>query len=166
MGEAAIPVIMLVAVIAAATAAFFTWREAKAVTRSTTSSNLINCLNSYITIMRARAKAIEDKSEQQSKDFYRELLDLHWTEFQMWRDGLIPDHVMKAWLAVRHRNYNEDLIQFNKDGQEITVSYSQVWDELDNKKYFEPSDPFRQLMIKVHEEVITDVKKLREEFKI
>lgn len=165
MGEAAVPWIMLVAVASAAAAAIFTWREAKAVTKSTTSSNLINCLNAYITIMRAKTKALEDKSEQQCKDFYRELFDLHWTEFQMWRDGLIPDHVMKAWLAVRRRNYLEDSMQFDKDGQKITVSYRQVWDELEHKKYFEPTDPYRQLMNKVHEEIITDMNKLREEFK-
>jgi len=165
MGQQAIPWIMLVAVAFAAAAAIFTWLEARAVSKSTTSSNLVNCLNAYITIMRARTKALEDKSEQQCKDFYRELFDLHWTEFQMWRDGLIPDHVMEAWLAVRGRNYREDSIQFDKDGQRVTVSYRQVWDELDDKRYFEPTDPFIQFMDRAHEEVITDMKQLRKEFK-
>lgn len=116
--------------------------------------------------MRARAQAIESKNEQRCKDFYRELFDLHWTEFQMWRDELIPDHVMKAWLDIRRRNYHEDSIQFKKNGQEVTVSYRQVWDELEHKKYFEPTDPYRQLMNKIHEEVIADMRKLREDFNI
>ena len=162
--EGAIPWIMLAATIAAAAAAGFTWSGAKAVRKSTTSSNLINCLNSYITIMKARTQAIDSKNEQRCKDFYRELFDLHWTEFQMWRAGLIPDHVMKAWLDVRRRNYKEDSIRFEKDGREVTVSYREVWDELKRKNYFEPEDLYRRFMNQIHEEVITDMKKLRKDY--
>lgn len=165
MGEAVIPWIMLGAVAFAAAAAFFTWREAKAVSESTTSSNLINCLNAYITIMRARTRALENKSELQCKDFYRELFDLHWTEFQLWQERMIPDHVMKAWLRIRRRNYNTGSLKFETEtGQKISVNYQEVWQELKNIEYFEATDLFIRFMDKVHSEAITDMRELRKEF--
>ena len=167
MGEAAVPwIIMSVAAIAASLAAVFTYFAARATQKATTASNLVNCLNTYVGLMRARAKAEEEKGQKLCKDFYRELFDLHWTEFQIWREGMIPDHVMKAWLSVRRRNYEKDRLQFISDtGRRITVKYSQVWDELKRQKYFEPTDPYLQFMDKAHEEVITDMKQLRKEFK-
>lgn len=168
MGQEAIPWIMLVATVLAAAAAIMAWKQAVAVNRSTTSSNLVNCLMAYITIMRSGTKALEDKSEKQCKDFYRELFDLHWTEFQMWREGLIPDHVMKSWWAIRSRNYRDNVsLQFEKDGQTVTVSYRQVWDELEHTKYFEPEpkDQYLTLMHIIHEDKDTNMKKLRQELK-
>lgn len=166
MGEVAVPWIMLAATVFAASAAIFTWLEARAISKSTTASNLVNCLNSYITIMRARTKALEDKSEQQCKDCYRELFDLHWTEFQLWQRDMIPDHTMNAWLRIRNRNYRKDSMEFlTETGQKISVTYQQEWERLKDIEYFEPDDPFRGLMDKAHREVITDMKKLREEFK-
>lgn len=165
MGQDLTPWIMLAAAIAAAAAAIFTWLQARAIKKSTTSSNLINCLNSYVNIMRTRSRALENKSELLCKDYYRELFDLHWTEFQMWRDGLIPDHVMDAWLSVRRRNYKEDFLEFDKDGQKVHVSYQQIWHELEQRKYFEPTDTYCVLMNKAHDEKIADIKKLRKEFK-
>ena len=168
MGQEAIAGIMLAATVFAAVAAIAAWKQTKAVSKSTTSSNLINCLNAYITIMRFRMKALENKSEQQCKDFYRELFDLHWTEFQLWRENLIPDHVMNAWLSVRRRNYNTDSLEFETEmGQKVSVTYEQVWRELkDAIEYFEPTDPFVQFMGKAHTEIITDMRKFKREFKI
>lgn len=159
-------IIMLVAAIAAASAAIFTFFTAKATERATTASNLLNCLNTYVALMRSRTKALEARSERQCKDFYRELFDLHWTEFQIWREGMIPEHVMKAWLAIRHRNHATDALSFTTDdGQQITVSYRQVWEELKSANYFEGTDPFIKFMDKAHSEVITDMQKLWKEFK-
>jgi len=166
MGQEAIPWIMLAATVCAAGAAVFTWLTTRATHKATTASNLVNCLNAYTVLMRARTKAEVEKDEKLCKDFYRELFDLHWAEFQIWREGMIPDHVMKAWLAVRRRNYEKGALQFDTDtGQKITVKYSQVWDELKSQKYFEPTDPYLQFMDKAHDEVITDMKQLRKEFR-
>jgi hypothetical protein len=166
MSQEAIAWIMLVATACAVAAAIATWRQALAISKSTTSSNLINCLNAYIAIMRARTRALENKSEQQCKDFYRELFDLHWTEFQLWQEHMIPDHVMKAWLAVRRRNYNKDSLEFETEtGHKVSVTYQQVWRELkEDIEYFEPTDPFIRFMDKAHTQVITDMQKLRGEF--
>lgn len=165
MGQEAIPWIMLAATVCAVGAAIFTYLTARATQKATTASNLLNCLNAYTALMRARTKALEEKNKQQCKDFYRELLDLHWTEFQIWREGMIPDHVMKAWLAVRRRNYIRDALEFDTDdGQRITVTYREVWDELKNTEYFEATDPFVSFMDKTHGQVITDIKQLRKEF--
>jgi len=166
MDTGAIPWIMLVAAFFAAAAAIATYFQARAITKSTTASNLVNCLDAYTKLMRDRTKAEEQKSEKLCKDYYRELFDLHWTEFQIWRGDMIPDRVMRAWLAVRRRNYEKDFLQFDTDnGQKITVKYSQIWDELKSQRYFEPSDPYLQFMDKAHEEVITDMKKLKKEFR-
>lgn len=166
MGESAVPWIMLAATVFAASAAIFTWLTARATNKATIASNLINCLNTYTALMRRRTKAEEAKNEKQCKDFYRELFDLHWTEFQIWRDGMIPDHVMIAWLAVRRRNYAKDALEFETAaGQEMRVTYQQVWNTLKDDEYFEPTDPFVRFMDKTHSEAITDMKKLRKEFK-
>ena len=175
MEESSIPWIMLGATIAAALAAIWTgwtamanWFTAKATRESMTASVLIDCLNAYTNVMRQRAVAIESKSEQQCKDFFRELFDLHWTEFQLWRQSMIPNHVMKAWLSVRRRNYDEKKgrIQITTDTDKIViVTYKQVWDELNRDQYFEEDDPFVTFMNKIHSQKIKDMKKLREEFK-
>jgi len=168
MGQEAMAWIMLAATAFAAIAAIAAWRQTRAVSKSTTSSILINCLNAYLGIMRSRTRALENKSEQQCKDFYRELFDLHWTEFQLWREKLIPDHVMNAWLAVRRRNYNKDSLEFETEtGKKVSVTYQQLWRELkEDIEYFEPTDPFIRFMDKAHAEAITDMCKLRKEFKI
>lgn len=167
MGQEMIPwIIMSIAAIAAALAAAFTYFTARATQKATIASNLVNCLSTYIQLMRARTQALEAKSETQCANFYRELFDLHWSEFQIWRENLIPDHVMKAWLVVRHRNYAKDALSFVADnGQKVTITYKQVWDDLKNTDYFEGTDPLVRFMDKVHSEVIEDMKKLRKEFK-
>ena len=72
---------------------------------------------------------------------------------------------MEAWLAVRRRNYNRDSLEFeNQTGQKISVTYQQVWRELKDIEYFEPTDPFIRFMDKAHTEAIADMQKLRQEF--
>jgi len=167
MGQETIPwIIMSAAAIFAALAATFTYFTARATNKATTATILSTCLNTYVGIMRVKTKALEERSTKQCEDFYRELFDLHWSEFQFWCDRLIPDHVMKAWLAVRHRNYTRDALSFVGDnGQQITITYREVWDKLKSFDYFEGTDPFVKFMDKVHGELIEDVKKLRKEFK-
>lgn len=176
MGPESIPWIMLGATVFAATAAITTgwaaianWLTAKSTREAMTASNLINCLNAYITIMRQRTVAVNSKDEQQCKDFYRELFDLHWTEFQLWRQRMIPDNVVNAWLNVRRRNYDptKGYLQFTSaTGETVTVTYQQVWSELKSSEYFESTDPFVPFMDKGHSITIKDMKKLREEFKL
>jgi hypothetical protein len=161
-----VPWIMLFATLFAAMAAIFTYLHARAVTKSAMASNLINCLDAYIKLMRDRTKAEDQKSEKLVKDYYRELFDLHWTEFHLWQQGLIPESVMNAWLAVRRRNYTKDAIEFETiNGQKVNITYRQIWDQLLVDEYFEPADPFVKFMKKAHTEVITNMKQLRKETK-
>lgn len=165
IAQEAIPCIMLGATIAAAAAAGFAFFTSRATKASITASNLVNCLNAYIMVMRSKRRALEEKNKELTKDFYRELFDLHWTEFQLWRKGMIPDNVMQAWLMIRHRNFAKGQLLFSaENGQQIVVSYSQVWQELKNEDYFEKTDPFLEFMNRVHEKVPTDIKTLRKEF--
>lgn len=175
MDSTAIPWIMLGATISAAIAAILTgwaavanWLTARATREAMTASVLIDCLSAYTNLMRQRTSAIRNRSQQECKDYFRELFDLHWTEFQLWRERMIPDHVMNAWLSVRRRNFDpkKGCLEFFTDTQEhITVTYQQIWDELKSDEYYEATDPFVAFMNKAHTEVITDMSKLREEFK-
>lgn len=157
--------ILLVAAIIAAIAAYFSYRSVKATEKATVAATLLGCLEQYRLVMKGKREALEKKQEVYCEDFYRELFDLHWSEFHIWKMGMIPDDVMKAWLAIRYRNYMEDAFRFtDATGKEVTISYKDTWNKLNRLNYFEQTDPFVKFMNKAHSEAITDMRKLRKEF--
>jgi len=158
-------VIQVAAPIAAAFAAFFSYLGVSARNKQTKASILLGCLNSYVEIRKNRTKAIQQKTLEQSKDYYRSVFDLHWTEFHLWLAGNIPDNVMRAWLDARHRNYEIDKLRIQDDtGNYLEICYESEWNELVKGKYFAPSDVFVEFMTLTHQgqfEVAMDKKRWR-----
>lgn len=150
----------LLAAMGALIAAIFTWFAAQATKTASRGATLLSCLQNYIDIMKDRRKAEEEESSLSVEEFYRELFDLHWSEFHLWRDDVISDNVMLAWARVRKRNFDEDKAISTKDGK--TVTYRNCWDKLKNINYFEIDDPFVKFMKKVHAGEITTIKELTE----
>lgn len=121
---------------------------------------MIECLRLYADIQRGRTKAVTEKNAQMAKDYYREMLDLHWTEYYLWKNKMIYDGVMKLWLDARHRNYKDDRLTIETaPGAVVNVAYSDVWAELRNIKYFAPNDPFVSFIEKVHDGTIEEAMK-------
>jgi len=138
--------------------AIFNFLAVKEMEKEAKASVMQKCTESYIMIRRQRSKAIMENSVQIAKDYYREICDLHWSEFRLYSDGLIPKNVMKAWLDARARNFSNDQIELgdNRTGTQI-VKYSEEWVALLDNGYFETEDPFVQFMNNVHEGRVDDV---------
>jgi hypothetical protein len=166
MMQGAIPWIMLGATIAAAITAYCNYKTAKAAKEAIMASNLFNCLNAYTRVMRTKTEALEQKSKRLCEDYYRELFDLLWTEFQLWKADMIPDHMMSAWSSVRYRSYKypEELSFTAEDGGKWDTSYRKAWDDLEKSIY---PDAFVDFMGRIHTKVFNrkEMEELRKEFK-
>lgn len=151
-------VIAIIAVVIA----FFALRQSHEQTKA---SILIECLNTHIEMRRLVNEAVEKKSKTMCEEYYKELLDLHWTEFRLWQSGLIPRHVMKAWLDSRYRSFHDGDISNipfkDNDGNDVNVRYRDVWEHLKEIKYFHTGDPFVKFMDLVHKGHIDDALKIR-----
>lgn len=110
----------------------------------------IECLNQYIKIQKTKREAGKSKDSDLCYDYYRELFDLHWTEFNLWKKGHILDSVMRAWLDVRSRNFKKDKFDAKFSSGE-NVSYQLVWEDLVKNKYFSPEDDFIRFMELIHD---------------
>lgn len=116
---------------------------------------LLQCLEDYIEIQKHRTDALMKRNEKLCLDYYRELFDLHWTEFRLWKSGFIDDETMSTWLKIRYRNYLNDAISFMDDaGKEIKISYKESWEKLINENYFEKDDLFIKFMGYAHNDEI------------
>ena len=157
-------VLLLLAALGACLAALFTFSAANATKKASRGDVLLSCLEKYISIMKDKSKAVEEKSPQWADEFYRELFDLHWSEFHIWQEGVISDRVMQSWLYIRKRNYDSDKIMFKSaDGSEKSVTYKEQWDKVKSENYFEINDPFIRFMERAHSGDIADIKKFKKE---
>jgi hypothetical protein len=153
VGQVAAPLV-------AAGAAWLSYLAVRALSKQTKASVLLLCLGAYVDVRKGRTKALREASADLCFDYYRELFDLHWTEFQLWKAGMIEPHVMKAWLDVRHRNHGkDDALDFKDAAGQHKVTYREVWAKLIDE-YFAPSDPFVQFMRLVHDGDIKEAMKL------
>ncbi len=111
---------------------------------------LLGCLNSYLKIAEHRDKALIDNNPQLAKVYYRELLDLLWSEYRMWQSGLVPNHIMRVWALSNYRNLKQGQIEITTSGAApVIVTYREVWDELRERKYFDETDSFTIFLKKV-----------------
>lgn len=157
---------LLLTALGAFLAASFTFLAAKATKKASRGATLLSCLDKYISVMKDKREATTKKSRQLAEEFYRELFDLHWSEFHLWQEHVIPDRVMQSWLYIRKRNHDIDKIMCeSEDGTERAVSYAEQWNKLKSENYFEINDPFVKFMDRAHSGEVTDMKKLREETK-
>lgn len=155
-------VLLLVAALGACAAAVFTAFSTRATAKASRGETLLSCLEKYISIMKDKRTARENRDFDLAKEFYRELFDLHWSEFHLWHEGAIPDGVMLSWMTVRKRNYEVDSIACqSKEGKEEIITYENMWKELKNTSYFEGTDPFVKFMDEAHSCTITNIKKLK-----
>lgn len=158
--------LLALAALGACAAALFTWFAARATAKANRGQTILSCLDKYISVMKDKNEAIQKKNHQLAKAFYRELFDLHWSEFHLWHEGAIPNDVMRAWIAVRRRNYKSDGIVCTTDtGTEHRISYANEWKCLKDTDYFEMNDPFVTFMDKVHDGDISDIKELKDKTK-
>ncbi len=158
------PALVLLTAVGACAAAAFTLVAALATKKASRGATLLSCLERYSAVMSDRNLAIEQKSPSLVEQFYRELLDLQWSEFHLWQEGVIPDHVMQAWLYSKKRNYDSDSIELQPGNDPIT--YRSVWEHLLRIGYFEMSDPFVRFMQTAHGVPVKDMKKLKKETQI
>jgi len=139
------------AAIGACAAAAFTYFAARQTAKANRGQTILACLDIYVSIMKDKRNSIIKCDAGQAREFYRELFDLHWSEFHLWHEGAIPDHVMKAWLNVRKRNFETDeIIIKSETSAEFRISYADAWHDVKDSKYFEPDDPFIAFMEAAH----------------
>ena len=155
-------ILLSVTALGAFMAAFFTLFAARSTKTASRGATMLDCLDKYITIMKDKRKAMEEKKPQLAEEFYRELFDLHWSEFHLWHENVIPNKVMHSWLYIRKRNFNGDKILCKfEGGKEENVTYREQWEKAKSENYFEINDPFIKFMDRAHSEAITDIKNSR-----
>jgi hypothetical protein len=158
-------VLVLLTAIGALITAIFTANAADATRKAARGSALLSCLDKYVAIRKDRRKAIENRKRDLAEEYYREILDLHWNEYHLWLQGVIPDEIMFSWLQIRKRNFESDKIEVETDARG-TITYQSQWQELKTTNYFEQNDPFVGFMDKTHSGQIThlaDLKKIKKE---
>jgi hypothetical protein len=114
------------------------------------SQMLLTCMNHYIQIQKDRTKAIIEKKSDYVREYYREMFDLHWTEFQLWNIGYIDDERMKPWLKLRHKDFDHDYILIDDQPPSDKLTYKQVWNELLDANYFSKNGLFATFMDYAH----------------
>jgi len=71
---------------------------------------------------------------------------------------------MKAWLAVRKRNFECDKIFMKSaEGAEYNITYAEEWLASKSQRYFEIDDPFIYFMDTAHSSDISDIKVLKKD---
>ena len=146
----------------ASIAAYLSFRSIKKNIDSTKSQVLLQCLREYINIKKNRTNARLMKNEEMCSNYYIELFDLHWTEFQLWRLFYIDDAVMETWLNSRNRNYLSDfLIAENEKGEKVEIHYKDMWKKVLVENYFEKDDPFVKFMTFAYENKIQEALKMK-----
>jgi len=155
-------VLVLLTALGALATAIFTANAANATRTAARGSALLSCLDKYVAIRKDRRTAIDTQDRGLAEEYYREILDLHWNEYHLWLQGVIPDDIMFSWLQIRKRNFETDTIVVKPDaGGTDPVTYKFQWQELKNTNYFEQSDPFVGFMDKTHGGLITKLDHLR-----
>lgn len=141
--------------------AIFNFRAVLEMRKGTKASITQKCTEDYIMIRRQRTEAIRQNSKEIAEDYYREICDLHWSEFQFYLENLISEEVLKAWLNARKRNFDSDKIELGDGQGPIIVKYSEEWKKFVDKGYFEASDPFIEFMTLVHEGKVDEALNMR-----
>jgi hypothetical protein len=123
------------------------------------SSLLFNCMEKFLDINRQRAAALQEKSVTKCEGYFREILDLQWLEFKLWRDKYIETSIFKTWLSGRKKSYEKEKYEF-KTNVTSTASYKHTWHKLVTENYF--PDSFVEFMEMVHRgEIDKALKKFR-----
>ena len=117
--------------------------------RNSRKDTLLKLLDKYLDLMKTRHEALEKKDPSKLEVHYRELFDLHWTEYHLFRQKMIDIEVYGAWIKRRYKDYciQESLI--TEPANSITYAY--LWKKLVNEGYFEGDDTFVAHMKLVHE---------------
>lgn len=150
-------------VLCATIAAYLSFCSIKTNIDATKSQVLLQCLREYINIRKDRTNARLEGSEDLCLNYYRELFDLHWTEFRLWRLKFIDDTTMTAWLNSRYRNYLDDyLIAKNETGEEVKIRYKDTWNKGLIENYFEKDDQFVKFMNLTYDNKIEEALKMKQ----
>jgi len=166
--------IALTATIVAGVAAFFSFRTAQAtlmVARSTqdlaAGGVLVNLLAAYGSLRNSADQALQNKDLGLCRAYYRQYFDLLWTEFQLWRRGLIPNSIMHAWLLAVHRSYRDQAFPYRaQDSSEAQLTHKEAWDHAMRELYFDQQDPFVTFVEHVYHEPAINIEQLRRQFQV
>jgi hypothetical protein len=132
---------------AAFLAAFFNYRAIRTHLDNEKSKVLLQCLEKYFNVRKDRTRAIQDRRKDLCEDYYREILDLLWTEFILWRNGYIDDEIIYQWSMARLRSYTNESLEYDENGVAKKISCKDYWDYSTNQiNYFEITDFFVAFM--------------------
>lgn len=153
---------VMVTVLSAVCVAYLNYKSIKTNIDTNKSQVLLQCLREYGNVMKDRTNAKNEKNRELIIGYYRELFDLHWTEFRLWKLDFIEDDTMTAWLNSRYRDYLTDyLTAQDENGDEIEISYKDSWDDLVKTNYFEKDDKFLIFMKYAYDNHIEDALKMK-----
>ena len=154
--------LLFLTAIGALLAALFTWLSANATKEAGRGAVVLNCLERYTAIMKDKRDARTQKNIQLTEEFYRELFDLHWSEFHLWRESIIPDDMMLNWVYAEKRRYDTDKIECTAgNGTTVLITHKDQWATLLNNDYFEMTASFVKFMNQIHSGNFVDIKVLR-----
>ncbi len=153
----------IVAALGVMAAAIFTFRAANVHKKASTGATMISCLEQYTKVMEHKREAIEGNSISLAEWYYREIFDLLWSELHLWKDKVILDETIFAWLYIRRKQYDDDdtISVTLPGGKSQDIKYKDEWDKVITGHYYHPKDPYIDFMRRVHDGEITTLKKLK-----
>ena len=150
-------------VLSAVFVTYLSYKSIKTNIDTNKSQVLLQCLREYGQVMKDRTNAKNEKNRELIINYYRELFDLHWTEFRLWKLDFIEDDTMTAWLNGRYRDYlNDSLTAEDENGNDIEISYKDSWNDLVKANYFEKEDKFIIFMKYAYDNHIADALKMKQ----
>ena len=145
----------IASIIIASFAALMAYMGYQTLHKQTKSATLLHCLDTFLLIRKFRSEAVEIKTRESAERYYRELLDLCWTELRLWQGGLLDYSVFYAWMDSRYRSYiNKTGITVDTENGSLKITQEDVWKNLVEEQYFSHHDDFILFMNNVFDNKI------------
>jgi hypothetical protein len=155
----------IITAFAATIAAFLNFLAIRNLKIQKQSSVIIECATSYSRIKSLKSQAIKECSKEIAEQYYTELIDLFWVEFQIWKQGYISNDIMLQWASVRKKFYkNDSKIEFisKEDSSKVSVKYSDIWESASKDSF---NALFIEFLDRIHDGEIRLALKSRKSYK-
>ncbi len=117
-------------------------------------ANLVESMKIYMNVQNERRAALTEtdtaKRRVMARNYWRNLFDMHWLVFQLYRKSDMDQNIFTTWTTSRFINYwsaGESI----PVGDGSSVSYRQEWEQLGQGHYFMDKGEYQVFMKEVYQ---------------